>query len=248
MKTAICLLFFAVSLHASVLGAPPDSARTAVPNPLGKVKLTTRLNSLGYFSYSGRIISDNPSVDFNFNYERKNWGFLIFKAADLYDHRTPNNFTFALLYKNFHVGKRLVITPYGGAALEQCNRIADRGSDAAFVLTTTLKLTKNFSIDNSMVFSNLVLEPHIRDCVSRFRIMYSKDHVDLTLLAWHNNKVFDTSCYFSGGLNIAYSRIKVSDRLNLSTGLTALVMIESSDQQACPKKNGLVFTVAATFH
>jgi hypothetical protein len=240
-------LFLLLMVTLNVL-AVPDSARLSQRKPLAKTKLTIRMHSLGYFSYTGRIISDNPAADLHFNYERKNWGFLVFKAMDLYDHRTANNFTLALGYRNFHIGKRLVITPYAGAALEQCRQVADRGSDVTFILTTTLKLNKKLSIDNSTLFSNLVLEPQTRDWVNRFRILYSRDHVDLTLLAWHNNKVFDTAGYFSGGFNAAYSRIKVSDRMNLSTGLTGLVMIQSSDQRSCPKKNGLLFTVAALFH
>lgn len=224
-----------------------DSIKSA-PAAKARVKFTTRLHSLGYFSYSGRIISENPAMDFTFNYERRDWGLFVFKALDLHDHLTPNNFTLAMVYKNLHVGKRLVITPNVGTVLEQSRKIADKGSDVAVIVTTTFRVSKHLTIDNSVLMANLVLERHYLDCVSRLRFLYSHDHLDLTLLLWHNNKIFDSTDYFSGGINVAWSRMKVSNRIDLSTGLTGVVMMQTSDRQTYPKRNGLLFSLAMIWH
>src|SRR6185295_20383157 len=86
---------------------PLDSGQGSRLSKHYQVKLTTRLSSVGLFSYSGRIISDHPALDFNFNYERKSWGFMLFKAFDLIDHFSDNNFALGLIYKNVQLGNRL---------------------------------------------------------------------------------------------------------------------------------------------
>ena len=187
-------------------------------------------------------------MDFNFNYERKNWGLLVFKAQDLRDHNSSNNFALAMFYKTLPVGKRFIITPYFGAVLDQSRSIADKGSDVIGILTTAFKVHPHFTIDNSIIFSDLMLERRSLDWVNRLRFLYVKNHLDLTLLLWHNNKIFDSSGYFSGGLHLAFSRLRVSSRIDLGIGLTGVVMMQSSDRQAYPKKNGLLFSMSVVLH
>jgi len=81
---------------------------------------------VGLFSYSGRIISDHPALDFNFNYERKSWGFMLFKAFDLIDHLSDNNFALGLLYKNVRLGTRLTITPMPGLCWSKPGKLLDK--------------------------------------------------------------------------------------------------------------------------
>lgn len=229
---------------------PSDSADTASPKAVRRsgIKFTTRLHSAGLFMYGGRIASDNPAIDFNFTYERKQWGYMLFKAFDLYDLHSDNNFTLTLLYRYLHLGKRLTVTPYAGFAIEQIHSICDQGSDVVVILNTTLQLTDNLKLDNTMLLSNLVLENEFTDWVNRYRLLFSDRHLDATLFLWHNNHIFDNSDYYSWGLNASYSRIKVSERVSLSTGVTGLLMAQTSDEQRFPRKSGLVFTIAAVVH
>jgi hypothetical protein len=213
-----------------------------------QLKLTTRISSLGLFSYSGRIISDHPAMDFNFNYERKKWGFLFFKAVDLCDPLSDNNFAIGLIYKNFKLGNKLTITPYGGIVLEQTRKIAGQGSDATLIINATYKFSQRFSLDNTFLFSNLAWESYDFDWVNRLRMLYSVKHLDVALIGWHNNCAFDKTQYFSSGLNVTFARIPVADHAFINAGITGLVMWETSDEVLFPKKNGLVFTVAGVFH
>src|SRR6266850_1047173 len=125
MRLAIILILFYNS-HPACSDSLPllDSGQAAKVSKPFQFKLTTRLSSLGLFSYSGRIISGRPALDFNFNYERKKWGFLFFKAFDLYNHLSENNFAIGLVYKNFPLSDKLTITPYGGFVLEQTRKMA----------------------------------------------------------------------------------------------------------------------------
>ena len=247
MKTKIisASLFFLVSICCT---AGPldsvDSAKTTTPGPRSHWRLTTRLHNQGIFTFGGHVASDNPTVDINFTYDRKKWGLLFFTCYDFYDHKTYYNFALLMVYKNFKLSEKVTITPFIGAFLEQANSIADRGSDIASILTTTVRLNQNFSVEHMSLFGNLVLEPNQRDWVNRVRLLYTGKHWDVFSSLWHNNSVFDNSSYWSTGLNVAYSRIKVADHFYLSAGVTGLVMIQTSDEAANPKKNALMFTVS----
>ncbi len=227
-----------------------DSLHLVKKERHSKSTLNVRLHNKGQFMFSGRIISPNPAIDFFYQYDRKQWGAVFFKAFDLYDHTTSNNFALAMVRKNFHVGRRLTITPQAGFIFEQSHSLADKGTDLAAFVINNYKVSNNFSVEYTLVFFNLALVPEERDWVNRLRLLYSKNHWDVTLSCWHNNKVmdYDNSVYFSSGASVFYSRMKVSDHLLLSAGVSALVMAYTTTPSEYPKNNGVFFTVAGFVH
>lgn len=207
-------------------------------------KSTARLHTRGMFAYGGRVASKNPAFDINLNYSRKQWGFLVFKAADMLDYTSANNFTLAVFYKNFKLGKQLTITPHMGAFLEQPHHFAGHGSDVAIINITVLKLNSHLSIEHTALFGNMLIEPSYRDWVNRFRLLFTHKHLDLTAALWHNNQVFDQADYLSSGLQVMYSRIKLSDSFNLSVGVTELSILHSSNESTVAKDHQLLTTLA----
>jgi hypothetical protein len=228
---------------------PTDSVNSTKQQKKYAVTITSRIHSMGFFSYTGRLISDYPAMDlyFNYNYSNK-WGLSAFKVVDLIDSKSGNNFFLFLANKNFILTKRLNMNFYGGFILEQVHHFADHGSDFTANITTTYKLSKHITIDHTAMLGNLVLERSYADWVNRFRILYSSRHIDLTAYGWLNNKVFDNSSYSSAGLSVYYTRIPISERITIGGGITGLLMATSSDPASCPKKNGVLFTVAASWH
>ena len=211
-------------------------------------KLTVRLHSAGMFVYSGRIVTRNPVADVNFNYERKRWGYTLFKAQDLRDGSSDINFMLSGFYSNIKITKKLTVTPYLAFRFEQAMSVADKGSDAIFVFTTAYHIHDRWMIDHSSLFTNILLERKDFDWVNRIRLLYSYRHLDVGFMAYNNNNVFDQSNYVSGGINTAYSRIKISTHLMLSVGITGIAMMETSDETEFPKQNRVFFTLAATVH
>ncbi len=248
MKLTITIVLLIT--HSFAVAVPDSVNSDSVIKPKEKAahwRLTTRFHSKGAFYYSGRIISDNPVNDVNFVYDRKKWGFLFFKATDLVDHRTDINFTFAVLYKNFKLGKRVMITPNAGFFMDQKHSLADKGSDAVVIVNSAIKLSPHFTFDNAAIFGSLLLT-HEYNWTNRFRLLYSERHVDATAFLWHNNKLFDGTGYLSTGVNLSYSRMKLSDHLSLTAGITALTMLQSNDLEEFPMKKGILFTVGAQFN
>jgi len=250
MKATLLITILFIGYTASAKMDFDDSVRSAKKERHSKSTVTTRFLTKGYFSFTGRIISPNPALDFFYTYDRKQWGFVVFKAFDVYDHTTSNNFTLAMFRKNFNIGKRLTITPQVGAILEQSYSFADKGSDLASIIITSYRISNSVTIDQTMIFGNLMLEPEERDMANRFRLLFTKNHWDITLLGWHNNTWIDhdNSEYFSCGANLFYSRIKVSNHLLLSAGILCVRMNYTSTESEYPTRNGIFFTLAGYIH
>jgi hypothetical protein len=254
LKTFMRTIYFFIILLTSYTVCAKDifedSVRQTKKERHSKSTLTTRFLTKGYFSFTGRIISPNPALDFFYTYDRKQWGFVAFKAFDLYDHTTQNNFMLAMFRRNIHIGKRLTISPQVGAILEQSYSFADKGSDVASIIITSYKISNALTVDETMIFGNLVVDPIERDWANRLRVLYTKNHWDLTLLCWHNNKLIDhdNSEYFSTGFNIFYNRIKVSDNLLLSAGILGVKMNYTNTETEYPTRNGIFLALTGYIH
>lgn len=245
------LIFFCLTIGlASAQSALRDSVRTQKAERRYKHFLNVRLHNQGQFMFSGRIISPNPALDFYYQYDRKQWGFVIFKAFDLYDHTTDNNFGLAMIRKNFHLGKRLTVTPQAGFIFEQSHSLADKGTDLSAFVINTYKVSPSFSVEYTLVLFNLAIASEDRDWVNRLRLLYTKNHWDITLSGWHNNKVIDhdNTVYFSSGASVFYSRMKINDHFHLSAGATCLMMDYTTTPEKYPVNNGVFFTVMGLFH
>jgi hypothetical protein len=254
MKRHLYLInwLFALLISFSLSGFTQTPSDSVAQSKKQKKYSTTgigRIHSMGMFYFSGRLISDNPTADvfLNFNYSNK-WGVTVFKAVDLYQSSTDYNFMLVMANKNFKINEKLNVNVFGGFLLEQEHHLIDHGSDVIGNVTTTYKLNKYFTVEHMSLFGNLVFERSNADWVNRFKFMFSKNHIDLTGWSWFNNKVFDASSYKSAGISAYYSRIPISSRISLSTGVTGFLMLETSDVIANPKKNGVIATVAATWH
>lgn len=245
------LLTLVLSGHAS-LGLQADTDSTKTEQQTKKAYSTTlnlRIHSMGFFSFTGRLISDNPATDVYFNYTRSNgFGFQVFKAVDLLDAHSDNNFALGLVFKHFVINKKLTITPYFGGVLDQHHSVADHGSDFVGQLATTLKLTPHFSIDHIALFPSLVLMHEDADWINRVRVMYTSKHLDVTLWGWNNNKVMDETGYSTAGMSVYYNRIPVNEKWMLGMGVTGLKVLQTSDLVNCPRKDGILLTIAATRH
>lgn len=248
-NTSVRSFFTILILFSSAvcLAQAQDSSKVESAKSKAIIKSTTRLHSKGMFAYGGRICADNPAFDINFVYERKNWGFFAFKAVDLADHQSPNNFTLAVLYKNFKLNDKLTFTPHAGAFLEQQHEFAGHGSDVALIAITAFKINSHFTVDHTTLFGNFIVEHDLRDWVNRIRFLYTSGHVDLTATMWHNNHVFDQGDYASGAITFGYSRVKMSKTFNLNFYVTDIVMVRSSNEESVPRENNVMFTLALQF-
>lgn len=242
-------LLLILPLCTATAGPPDwngDSAQTVKKIPT-HWRLSTRLHNMGMFTYGGRVACVNPAADISFTLERPKWGLLFFKGMDLKDHNTFYNFALLTVFKNFRISRNITFTPYVGTFLEQSHSLADHGSDVACILITNFKLTPHVQLEHMSLFGNLVVDPTDRDWVNRFRLVIAHKHLDAIPTFWYNSPVFDHSSYLTAGLNLAWSRMKVADHLFLSTGITGLVVVHTSNEAVNPRKNGLMLTLGLQY-
>jgi hypothetical protein len=241
-----------LSVHAEDV-ADVDSSRRADTLKAENAKASSnmvfvgRLHSLGFFGYGGVIANDGPAADITFTYTRRSAGLMLVKAFDVYDLHSHYNFALSLFYKQFRLSNKVTVTPFAGFALDQTSHFAGKGSDVMVLLVSSYRTPSGFSLEHCARFSNVVVEDEYFDWLNRFRLAYSKKHIDLTLTCWHNNSVFHTGSYTSLGFNAAYARIPLSQSISISTGFTAVVTARASREQEFEKKNGLLLTIATTF-
>jgi len=211
-----------------------------------KTQFSIYLNSKGTFLYSGRVLSDNPTLGLSLMHHRGKWIYVLFKAADPLNHLSEYNFTMARVYRKIQLTKNLSISPTAGIFLIQENSIADRGSDLSTMLLTTYKLGKYFTAEMNALMFNLVLDPKYRDWVNRYRLGFSKGDIAIDGYFWHNNKVLNKDSYISTGLGVNYSGFKISKKVPLTISGRYLYGIKQSDSEVYPIKKGLTLSIKFT--
>lgn len=239
-------LLFLLTTTLQLVAQRKDSA-TSNPGQKPHFRASIRLHNAGQFQFGGRMVSTNPGIDFGVNYDRKNWGFVFFKAQDLVNSNTGFNFMLAAVNKNFKIGKRLTITPTVGALLEQSKTFSDQGSDVAMILFGNYKVSKKINLEYATLFGNFFFYTSAKDWVNRLRLTYTKKHIDVIASVWHNNRVFDQYDYITYSFSAFYNRVKIAEHLYWQAGVTCLRMPYTGDEKEYPTTNGLYFTTGITF-
>jgi hypothetical protein len=248
MKKLYIIILLVPGFTAYGLQITEDSAAVVQKKNEGSVLVTSRVHTMGLFLYMGRVVNHNPATDLYFNYTTNNgWGFSAFKAVDINDVHSGNNFAFAFISKYFNIGNRFKIAPYFGAGLEQQHGFANHGSDLMFQLLSSFRINKNLSFEHIGIFNNLLFAREHQDWTNRVRILFNNGHWDFIGMLWSNNQAFDSATYSSGGISIFYNRVPISNRLFLGAGLTSLSTFQSSDEDHTPRQTGLQFSTSLTF-
>ena len=137
-------LFLALSLH-SVAQLKTDSARpyTLVISP--------RVNSAGYFPFTGAVLNHHVNFDFTVDFEKANRGFVLFQSLDLQNKNSPINYFQPCVFEKFLVDASLSFGVYFGylfSASWSCTVVRNSlpGSDGvtllAFLLQPSEMITK----------------------------------------------------------------------------------------------------------
>jgi hypothetical protein len=247
MKKKHLLMTMIMLIQSEVWTFSPQVDSAIAPAKKKTTSLTARVHSMGVFYYMGKVVNFSPAADILFNYTSPSgWNIFAIKVADLTDLHSHNNFTFTLLNKNFRIGKRVIISPGLGAALEQQNKLIDHGSDVVAMMTTSFKFNEFFTLEHNAMFTNILFERRYSDWINRMRILFSKGHVDVTGLVWHNNGLIDRGSYFSSALSIFYNRIQLGKRIYLGAGATGIWTPTQSNPEQPHYKKGIQFTTSLT--
>jgi hypothetical protein len=203
--------------------------------------ISPRLNSAGYFPFTGAVLNHNVNFDFTVAFQKDNRGFVLFQSFDLQNKNSPVNYFQPAIFEKFPVGRSLTLGVYFGYLFSQMNSFSDNGqSDYFGALTQRREISKNFCLENTMLFGNLTTQVNL---VNRLVLLYTvkKFRFDLYL---HERVVFETKdLSTSGAFAVNLPRLKLADKLFAVATLTCNSYL-SKNRPAYALENGFLFSLA----
>jgi hypothetical protein len=204
-------LFLAFSRHL-VAQIKADSVRpyTLVISP--------RINSAGYFPFTGAVLNHNVNFDFTVDFEKANRGFILFQSFDLQNKNSPINYFQPCVFEKFPVGASLSFAVYFGYLFSQMYSFSDKGeSDYFGALTQNCTLSKKLRVENTMLFGNLTTQTNL---VNRLELLYTLDKFSVDFYL-HERVVFETKdLSTSGAIAVNLPRVKLAAKLFALATLT----------------------------
>src|SRR5271155_3728716 len=69
--------------------------------------ISPRINSAGYFPFTGAVLNHNVNFDFTVVFEKADRGFVLFQSFDLQNKNSPINYFQPCVFEKFPVGSSL---------------------------------------------------------------------------------------------------------------------------------------------
>ena len=153
--------------------------------------ITPRLNTAGYFPFTGAMLNHNLNFDINIFYEHKGYGFFVFKSVDLQDSHSYINYLQPGIFWKFQVGPKLQLGVFFGYLFSQTNGFHDKESDIYSALVGYWTITDRLKLENTMLFFDLTQTEKMAD---RLLISYTLSGFKFDFYVWHR-WVFDESSH-----------------------------------------------------
>jgi len=180
--------------------------------------ISPRLNSAGYFPFTGALLNHHANFDFTVAFEKNNYGFFLFQSFDLVDNKSYINYFQPAAFKKFPVGRSLTLGVYFGYLFSQTNSFKDKGeSDYFGALSQHWDINKKLRLENTMLFGDLKLQPKL---INRLLLLYKvkKFRFDFYL---HQRAVFGTKdLTASTAIGINLPTLKIADKLSAQATIT----------------------------
>jgi hypothetical protein len=200
--------FITLEVHGQSKDSTQYSSLTIVP----------RLNSAGYFPFTGALLNHNTNFDINIVYQNKYFGYLLFKSVDLEEKESPINYLQTALFKHFPLSKSLSVRTYLGYLFSQTQSFRDRGDlDYFGAATLYWNITPRLRFENIALFTDVSTQPKL---VNRLLLLYTlKDfRFDFSL---HERMAFETNHYSTTAvLAVKFPELKLTGRLSAQTTIS----------------------------
>jgi hypothetical protein len=154
-KRKVIGLLFSLWFIAGVKGTAQE-AESKTGKQSYSLEITPKLNSAGYFQYSGALFNYHPNIELNVTVNYRRLGAFITKYHDFVDSHSPVNYTTVGLYGSVQINQRVKVTPYTGYFFAQKHSFMDKASDLWAGLVIRLTISKSIWIENTTLVSNLL--------------------------------------------------------------------------------------------
>jgi hypothetical protein len=203
--------------------------------------ISPRINSAGYFPFTGAVLNHNVNFDFTVVFEKANRGFVLFQSFDLQNKNSPINYFQPCLFEKFPVGASLSFGVYFGYLFSQMYSFSDKEeSDYFGALTQNWAISKTLRLENTMLFGNLTTQMNL---VNRLELLYTLDKFSVDFYL-HERVVFETKdLSTSGAIAVNLPRVKLAEKLFALATLTYNNYL-SKNKPSYALENGFFFSLA----
>ena len=230
----IISLLFSIAINAQ------GQAKADSVNPYTLI-FSPRLNSAGYFLFTGALLNHNANFDLTVAFEKNNYGFFLFQSFDLEDKRSYINYFQPAVFKKFSLGKSLKIGVYAGYLFSQTHSFSDKGeSDYFGALSQHWDVNKRIRVENTMLFGDLTLQPKL---VNRLMVIYKVRKIKLDLYL-HERALFQVKdLSTSAAMAVELPMLKIADKLSVQATITYQRYL-TKHRPEYALKDGILFSLA----
>jgi hypothetical protein len=205
--------------------------------------LTSKIHSTGHFPYSGSLLNSHLNMDFNLYYNKNNNGFFVFKAVDLEDFASDVNYTQVGGFRQFHVSKKITLTPYVGYIFLQTKGFLDKGSDVFVAFSPTYQ-TDKWKIENTTLIQNVLDPNYASTMTNRLEIKYFMKPFNLSWFIWHNTAFIESPKQtLSTALIFQFPKVELGRNMPMQTSLMLQTYVSKYKPDYALAK-GVVFSIA----
>ncbi|HEY5822760.1 MAG TPA: hypothetical protein VIT44_00250 [Cyclobacteriaceae bacterium] len=208
---------------------------------LSSVIIVPRLNSAGYFPFTGALLNHNTNFDVNFVYEHQAFGLLLFKSVDLQEKKSPINYLQTALFKHFPVGKTTSLRVFFGYVFSQTQAFRDeKDSDYFGAVTFYWDINSRLRLENIILYNDITIQQKI---VNRLLLMYTLNdfRFDFSI---HERIVFETAHWSTSAVwTVNFPKLKLTKHLAAQTTV-AYQNYLTHNRPGFALKNGFLFSLS----
>jgi len=187
-KRKVIGLLFSLWFIAGVKGTAQE-AESKTGKQSYSLEITPKLNSAGYFQYSGALFNYHPNIELNVTVNYRRLGAFITKYHDFVDSHSPVNYTTVGLYGSVQISQRVKVTPYAGYFFAQKHSFMDKASDLWAGLVIRLTISKSIWIENTTLVSNLLHHTSAMALANRLNATLMIRKFRLDTYAWYTHSM-----------------------------------------------------------
>jgi hypothetical protein len=202
--------------------------------------ITPRLNSGGYFPFTGAYINKNINADINIFYEDRIFGFFLFKSQDLKDPHSIVNYLQPGIFKKVEFNPNFKLRFFAGYLFSQAAGFRDKDSDYYTACVAYWTINEWFKLENTALFIDLSISPKL---ANRFVLSYQPGGFKFDLFVWER-VVFSTGeLSTSASLSVNFPSIKINDRISVQNTVSCQSYLTKSKPDFA-MRDGVLFQVS----
>jgi hypothetical protein len=203
--------------------------------------ITPRLNSAGYFPYTGALLNKNTNFDVNVFFEyRSKYGFFLFKSVDLEDRRSYVNYLQPGIFRTFQATKNFKLRLFFGYVFSQTRGFRDPDSDYYTALVGYYTIGENMKLENTALFYDLANSAKL---ANRLLLSWSVASFTAEFYVWHRIVFDDNSQATSASFAITLPGIIISPSTSIKTTISYQGYL-TENKPDFAMRDGFLFQVA----